>query len=268
MTDLAHPVASVASGRVVITGAAGLVGAVLTRGLGQSHEVTGVDRRRAGHVRSRPVRMTSPRAVRRAFDGADVVVDLAADPDPDLDWRTAHANNIRATWTALESAAAVGVRRVIFASSNHVTGGCEAEEPYASVLAGRRDGLDTGSLPRIGAAHEARPDGAYAVGKICGEAAGRYFSDVHRLSVICLRLGSVTRDDRPREPRHLSTLLTHRDLVQLVDRCIRAPDHVRFAVLYGVSANTWRIWDIGEAERLIGYAPYDDAERWRELVLA
>jgi hypothetical protein len=51
--------------------------------------------------------------------------------------------------------------------------------------------------------------------------------------------------------------------VQLVERCSGAPDELRFAVLYGVSANTWRIWDIEEAERLVSYAPADDAEQWR-----
>src|SRR5919107_2382311 len=91
------------------------------------------------------------------------------------------------------------------------------------------------------AAHRKRPDGPYAVSKAIGEAAARYFADVHGLSVICLRIGAVNRGDRPRDMRHLSTLLTHRDLVQLVERCIDAPDELRFAVLYGVSANTWRI---------------------------
>jgi len=250
--------------RVAITGARGLVGTVLLNGLQARHAVTGIDRRRGGT--GRRVEMTSARAVERAFRGTDVVVDLAAEPNPDLDWRTAYRNNIRATWTVLEGAAAAGVGRVIFASSNHVTGGYEEDEPYASVLAGSREGLDPTLLPRLTSVHEARPDGAYAVGKAFGEAAGRYFSDAHGISVICLRIGSVIREDRPRDWRHLSTLLTHRDLVQLVDRCITAPDDLRFAIFYGVSANTWRIWDIGDAERRIGYAPVDDAEKWQELV--
>jgi hypothetical protein len=57
--------------------------------------------------------------------------------------------------------------------------------------------------------------------------------------------------------------LTHRDLVQLVARCIEAPASVGFGIFYGVSRNTWRFWDIEEARAEIGYEPVDDTERWR-----
>ena len=110
-----------------------------------------------------------------------------------------------------------------------------------------------------------RPDGPYGIGKAFGEAAGRYYSDVHGLSVICLRIGTLNRESRPTSVRHFATLLTHRDLVQLVRRCIDAPDDLRFAIFYGVSDNKWRFWDISNARDLIGYAPQDDAERWREI---
>lgn len=230
-------------------------------GLRERYDVTGIDRR--GGKASRRVQMSRLGAARRAFRGGDVVVDLAANPDPHQDWSDAYGNNIAATWNALEAAADAGVRRVIFASSNHVTGGYEADEPYASVLAGRLEGLDPAALRRITPSDPPRPDGPYALSKVFGEAAGRYFSDFRGLSVICLRIGGVRRDDRPRDLRALSVLLSHRDLVQLVDRCIVAPPELRFAVLYGVSANTWRIWDIESAKRLVGYAPEDNAESWR-----
>ena len=64
-------------------------------------------------------------------------------------------------------------------------------------------------------------------------------------------------------PRQFATLLTHRDLVGLIRCCLTAPDSVRFGVFYGVSANTWRFWDVDEARQIIGYEPEDDAERWR-----
>ena len=96
-----------------------------------------------------------------------------------------------------------------------------------------------------------------------GEAAARYYAEEHGLSVICLRIGTVNAANRPENTRQLATLLTHRDLVQLVRCCLAAPDSVRFAVLYGVSANTWRFWDLEEARRAVGYAPVDDAEAWR-----
>ena len=254
------------SRRVVITGAAGLVGGILRAGLSDRYDVLGLDVRRRRESGMRRVRMSRRRAVENAFRGADVVVDLAALPAVDTPWNDVRRNNLPATWTAFEAARRAGVRRVVFASSNNVTGGYERDEPYASVVAGRYAGLDPDALPRLTPADPVRPNGAYAVGKVCGEAAARYHSDAHGLSVVCLRIGTVLRDDRPHTKRHLATMLSHRDLVQLVERCIEAPDELRFGCYYGVSRNTWRIWDISDAEAQLGYRPDDDAERWRVLL--
>ena len=91
----------------------------------------------------------------------------------------------------------------------------------------------------------------------------RYYAEEHGLSVICLRIGTVNQQDRPRNAREYATLLTHRDLVQLVRRCLEAPSDLSFGVFYGVSRNTWRIWDIDEAASMLGFEPLDDAERFR-----
>jgi hypothetical protein len=152
---------------------------------------------------------------------------------------------------------------VVYASSNHVVGMYERDEPYASVVAGRYDGLDPALVPRLDASVPVRPDSLYGVGKAFGEAAARFYAEEHGLSVICLRIGTVTKRDRPVKPRDFATLLTHRDLVHLVDRCLSAPDSCRFAIVYGVSANTWRLWDIDAARDAIGYQPRDNAENWR-----
>jgi nucleoside-diphosphate-sugar epimerase len=118
-------------------------------------------------------------------------------------------------------------------------------------------------VPRLGADAPIRPDGPYAVGKALGEAAGRFYSDEYGLSVICLRIGHVNLDDRPKEPGQFATLLSHRDLVELVRCCLAAPPTLRFGVFYGVSANRWRFWDIEAARAAIGFEPRDDAERIR-----
>ena len=192
-----------------------------------------------------------------------MVIHLADEPSQSAPWRTVHENNLRAAWNTFDAAREVGAARVIFASSNAVVGGYERDEPYRSILAGRRDGLDPIAIPRLGLDVAVRPNGAYAVGKVTSEAIGRHLADEFGLSVIALRIGTVLRSDRPENERHFSTLLSHRDLVQLVERCIDAPEGPSFAVHYGVSANTWRIWDIEPARDAIGYEPLDDAERWR-----
>jgi uronate dehydrogenase len=63
--------------------------------------------------------------------------------------------------------------------------------------------------------------------------------------------------------RQFATLLSHDDMARLARCCIEAPLDLTFGIFYGVSANTWRIWDVDDARRAIGYEPQDDAEVWR-----
>lgn len=228
-------------------------------GLDGPYDVAGVDRtiRRPPNVRRR--NLARSRGLAGIFAGADAVVDLAGLSDHRTEWKDVWRNNLRATLNVLEAARRAGVRRYVFASSNHVTGGYEREPPYSTIVAGDYTGLDPASLPLIGPDWPVRPDGAYALGKLLGEAAARWYSDAYGLSAVCLRIGTVNAEDRPQEPRHFATLLTHADLLRLVESAFIAD--VPFGVCYGVSRNTWRFWDISNE---IGYEPQDDAERYRE----
>lgn len=232
-------------------------------GLANRYELIPIDRRSVPGRSIVRARLTSRHAARRALRGAHMVVDLAANPHLEQPRRSA-LRNIRVTWNTLEAAAEAGVTRYVYASSCHVMAGYERDEPYASVLAGRLDGLDPQRIPLIRTSDPPRPDGPYALGKVLGEAAGRYFADTYGMSVIVLRLGAVTPDGRPHGTRQLSIFLSYGDLVRLVSCCLDAPDHLRFATFFGVSDNTWRIWDIDDAREEIGYAPSDNAEPWRE----
>jgi nucleoside-diphosphate-sugar epimerase len=250
--------------RVLITGAAGLIGSVLRDGLAADYQLTGIDEQRISGFDSKVVDIAKGgRKLRAAFRDADVVVDLAASPQVSTPWDRVFRNNMRATLNAFEAAREAGVRRVVFASSNHVTGLYERDEPYAQIVRGDYDGLEPGSFSLLTTGHPVRPDSAYGVGKAFGEAAGRYFAEEEAMSVICLRIGTCKRGNRPQSVRELATFLTHGDLVHLVDRSIRAGDDVRFAVFYGVSNNTWRFWDIDDARQQIGYEPRENAEAWR-----
>jgi uronate dehydrogenase len=248
--------------RVIITGAGGLVGQVLRKALAGDFDVVGVDLRRGNSSISR-ADMTRLRQAEKAVEGADVVIDLAS-AHWQQRWDAVRDNNIPAAWNVLEAARRRRVPRVIYASSNHVTGLYERDPPYAQIVAGKYDGLEPAMVPKIDTSMALRPDTPYGVGKAFGEAAARYYADEHGLSVLCLRIGSLTWADRPSSARHLATLITHADMADLVRRCIEAPKDVVFGVFYGVSANTWRIWDIENARRDIGYQPRDDAEKWRE----
>jgi nucleoside-diphosphate-sugar epimerase len=108
-----------------------------------------------------------------------------------------------------------------------------------------------------------RPDTPYALGKAFGEAAARHYADVHGLPTLCLRIGTLNAEDRPKQPRDFATLLSHGDLVRLCECALEAPKDLRFGIYYGVSDNRWRFWDISEAQSEIGFVPQDDAERLR-----
>jgi nucleoside-diphosphate-sugar epimerase len=249
--------------RIVITGAAGLLGTLLTDDLHERYDVTGLDLAADRRGSIRRADMSRRRGLDALFEGADAVVDLAGFASHTTPWEAVWSNNLRATVNALDAARRAGVRRFVFASSNHVTGMYERDPPYAAIVAGEYGKLQPQEIPMISAAVAPRPDGPYAIGKVLGEAAARYHADAFGFSCICLRIGTVNREDRPLKPRHYATLLTHRDLVRLVGAALTAPEELRFGVYYGVSRNTWRFWELGDAAEEIGYVPSDDAESLR-----
>ena len=51
-----------------------------------------------------------------------------------------------------------------------------------------------------------------------------------------------------------------RDVVQLIEKSIEAPDDLRFDIFYGVSNNRFRWVDIDHAREILGYIPQDSAE--------
>ncbi len=178
------------------------------------------------------------------------IVHLAADSSVKASWESVLRNNIVATRNVFEFAREQGAK-VVFASSNHVTGKYEEDPPSPPWKSESRAVIDV-HMP-------VRPDGNYAVSKLFGEALARYFSEAYGLSVICLRIGTVLECDNPEiDERCRSTWLSHRDLGHLVKQSLQAS--TRFGIYYGVSANDRKFWDISNAERDLKYKPEDNAE--------
>jgi len=78
------------------------------------------------------------------------------------------------------------------------------------------------------------------------------------MQVICLRIGTVNRENRPLDIRQRATLFMHPDLVKMVDMCLLAED-IGFEIFYGVSANTWRFWDTAPVRDCLGWEPEENA---------
>lgn len=233
---------------VLITGAAGSIGSVLRRGLAGRYDLLCLadiaPQRAAGDgERCIALDVRDARATEDAFRGMDCVVHLAGIPVEPAEnaWEQILPANVVGTWNVFEAARRAGVRRVVFASSNHAIGFY------------RRESVIDDTVPP-------RPDTCYGVSKVFGEAVGRLYADKHGLSVACLRIGSFR--ERPEDRRQLATWLSHRDGVQLFRRCIEAPDF-HFVVAYGVSDNAAGFW---RNDRLawLGYRPQDRAEDYAQ----
>jgi uronate dehydrogenase len=237
--------------RILITGAAGHIGRALRAGLagrykvlrladiapqapaGQGEETVAVDIRDLD-------------ALEYAMMGMDCVVHLAGIPDEDS-WERIRDMNIEGCYNVFEAARRAGVKRVVFASSNHAVG------------FHRRDRMIDDTVMF-------RPDSRYGVSKVFGEALGRLYADKHGLSVACLRIGSFRPDDTPTAPRHLNTWISHHDMVRLAQACIDHPGY-HYVVVYGVSDNARNRWSNANA-RFLGYVPQDDAEQSAAAILA
>jgi len=250
--------------KVLITGASGMIGGDLYDRLSASYEMRGCDLENHENISDfHQVDGKNFKSYLPAFEGVDTVIDLASIPSATSPWEIISENNIPCMYNALEAAKQSGVRRLIFASSNHVTGMYEFDNPYHSIISGKYDKLDPLKIPYITKSMAIRPDGPYGIGKALGEAAGRYYSDKFGLSVICLRIGTFNAEDKPINARNFATLITHNDFEKLVSCSIEAPDNVKFDIFYGVSNNLWRFWDLENARKTIGFHPTDNAENWR-----
>ena len=104
------------------------------------------------------------------------------------------------------------------------------------------------------------PGRLYGVAKVWGEALGRHFADEHGISVLCVRIGSVRAENRPSSPREYSVYLSHRDVVQMLQRCIEAPQDLVYDVFLATSNNRWGYRDLEHPREVLGYQPQDSAD--------
>ena len=246
--------------RVLITGMSGLIGQVCQKELGDLYALSALNRRSVAGVPCFEADIADPEAIRPAFDGVDVVVHLAAMAKGDASWEEVLPHNIVGTYNVFEAARIAGVKRIISASSGAAASDVEREMPYRALVEGRYDEvarwekLDTSVV---------RPSGLYGCSKLWGEVLARHFSDAWGLSMICLRIGAVNRADRPTSAREFSVWCSQRDIAQMVQRCIDAPQSLKLATFYAVSDNKWGYRSLDNARRELGFEPEDNAEQHR-----
>ena len=233
---------------ILMTGAAGDVGTHLR------NELAGRYALRLSDIR--PIKKLGPGEVfvrgdvgrlsdmLRVSKGVDAIVHLGgfALEGP---WDMILRANIVGCYNIFEAARRNGVKRILFATSNHATGFFRRDQT-----------IDHRVYPK--------PDSRYGLSKVFGEQLGSLYADKYGMQVFCMRIGNV--NPAPLDKRRLSIWISPRDFAQLVSIGIEHPD-IRFEIVYGVSGNQRSWYDNSNAERL-GYRPQDDAETNAAAVLA
>jgi uronate dehydrogenase len=153
--------------------------------------------------------------------------------------------NILGVYNLYEAARMQGVRRIVFASSNHVTGFYSQGQT-------------------ITADDPPRPDGLYGVSKAFGEDISRFYFDRYGIETACIRIGSSFPE--PKDRRMLATWLSYDDLHRLITACLSTPV-LGHSIVFGNSNNSVSWWDNSRAKH-VGYHPQDSSDVFKEAVYA
>jgi uronate dehydrogenase len=226
--------------RVLLTGAAGAVGRVIRQHLKGRFELLRLSdiaaMEPAGPNEETVIcDLANADDVVRLCEGIDTIIHMGG-RSTEAGWATINAANITGLINLYEGARKAGVRRVLFASSNHAVGFYKRSEEIDHTAA-------------------AKPDSRYGLSKAFGEDLARYYQLKHGIASLVIRIGSCF--PKPQNRRMLSLWLSYPDCCRLIDVGLDA-DYA-YEIVYGVSRNTRAWWDNSNAFRL-GYVPEDNAE--------
>lgn len=228
--------------KLLITGAAGTIGKVLYEGLKAEgkYEITAADVKRDEDAGIVEMDIHDAARLDELTRGVDTVLHFAWIKDEGDFLGKVLSGNVSGAYKLYEAAVKNGVKRIVFASSNHATGfykvgeSIDVEDPY-------------------------RPDSFYGLSKCYIELLGRLYADQGKISSINIRIGNFPGDDRPHSERAAHIWISERDMIRLTVCCIEARPEMSYLNLYGTSANTDNYYDIGYLEEQIGYKPQDNA---------
>ena len=229
--------------KVLITGAAGLVGGILRQAWGDRYSLRLADiqpvENLAAHEEFVAMDIAQYDEFLAACEGVDTVVHLAADRSPNAEfYETLLDLNIIGCYNGFEAARAAGCDRIVFASSVNAILGYRYKE---------RTFTDSPIFPL----------NVYGATKCFGEALGRVYAHQHGLSCIMVRLSSPRFDQGGDwDPADSNDMISPRDTAQLFARCIEVAE-VDFAIVHGSSRHRNEWMDIEETCRVLGYEPED-----------
>jgi uronate dehydrogenase len=246
---LPQPATSIRFGRLLLTGAAGNLGRELRPRLKAYCETLRLSHRSdfgPASVGEEIViaSLEDKAAMLGLLQGVDAVVHMGG-VSTEQPWDPILAGNIVGMVNLYESARKNGVKRIVFASSNHVTGFYRQDEVVSP-----KDPV--------------RPDGFYGLSKAFGENLAQLYWDRYRIETVSLRIGSSFAE--PKDRRMLATWMSFDDTERLVVAALTAPV-VGHSIIYGMSDNSTTWWDNTSA-RHVGYRPRDNSDVFRAKVEA
>ncbi len=182
--------------------------------------------------------------IQTLLKGVDAVVHLGG-ISTEQPWAPILASNIVGMVNLYEAARLQGTKRIVFASSNHVTGFYRQDEV-----------IDNKMPPK--------PDGFYGLSKAFGEDVAELYWARWGIETVSLRIGSSYAE--PKDRRMLATWLSFDDLERLVVSALTAPI-VGHTIIFGMSDNQTSWWDNTHAKH-IGYCALDSSDVFRHDVEA
>lgn len=239
--------------RLLLTGAAGGVGKALRprlAGFAESVRVSDLARAMesaspaAAHEQALACDLADRAAVDAMVQGCEAIIHLGG-VSVERPFEEILEANIKGVFHIYEAARRHKVKRVIFASSNHVTGYYRQDQ-------------------KIDARELRRPDGYYGLSKSYGEDMAQFYFDRYGVETVSIRIGSIFPEAKDR--RMMASWMSLDDFEQLLRRSLFTPD-VGHTVVYGMSDNAHTWWDNRHAAHL-GYAPKDSSEIFRAKVEA
>ncbi|MCL4108370.1 UNVERIFIED_CONTAM: hypothetical protein GTU68_065398 [Idotea baltica] len=232
--------------RILITGAAGGLGKVLRKSLVGWQEIlrlsdiSHLDKASEGEEIVQ-CDLGDAQAVLKLVEGCNGIIHLGGQSLENTFENILNAN-IRGTYNVYEAARQHGVKRILFASSNHVVGFHE-------------------STTQLNANSTMRPDSIYGVSKVYGEMLARYYFDKFGIETAVVRIGSCY--PKPINRRMLSTWMSYNDFTDLIKKVFKVKE-LGYSIVYGVSDNPESWWD-NQLSAHIGWQPQNSSEPYAEV---
>ncbi len=241
---LSQPASTIRFRRLLLTGAAGNLGRELRPRLKAYADTLRLSAREdvsplQPGEESMAADLADQAAVLALLEGVDAVVHMGG-VSTEQPWEPILAGNIVGIVNLYEAARRNKVKRIVYASSNHVTGFYRQDEVVTP--------LDP-----------VRPDGLYGLSKAFGENVAQLYWDRFGIETVSLRIGSAF--PAPKDRRMLATWMSFDDTERLIVAALTAPV-VRHTIIYGMSDNATTWWDNTSA-RHIGYRPQDSSDIFR-----